>query len=100
MKYATWVLDFTDPMYGTGPEYAIVEQNGMAEGAFTQGDITKGGKILGYFSGDDLHNLETWQFTEITRQEALDFVLALDATAYIGEDDKIHVERPQEESDI
>ena len=90
MKYATWILNFNDPNYGTGPESSIVEQGGTAEGGIPEGDITKGARILGYFTGDPT-GLEAWSFNEITQQEALDFVLAFDKTAYVAEDGRIAV---------
>jgi len=90
MKYATWVLNFETPDYGTGPEASVVEQSGTAEGAYVEGDITKGARILGYFTGQPT-DLEAWSFTEITQEEALNFVLSIDDTAYISEDGKIHV---------
>ena len=90
MKYATWILNFDDPNYGTGPEASIAEQGGTAEGSYAKGDITKGARILGYFTGEPT-DLEAWSFTELTQQEALDFVLALDATAYVTEEGKIGI---------
>jgi len=90
MKYATWILNFDDPNYGTGPEPIVVEQGGSADGSFAEGDITQGARILGYFTGEPT-DLEAWSFTEITQQEALDFVLAIDDTAYIAEDGKINI---------
>jgi hypothetical protein len=90
MNYATWKLNFTNSNYGTGPEPSIVEQGGTAEGSFAEGDITKGARILGYFTGEPTE-VEAWEFTEITQQEALDFVLALDDTAYLAEDGRIAV---------
>ena len=90
MKYATWILNFDDPNYGTGPEAVIVEQGGTAEGSYAEGDITQGARILGYFTGEPT-DLEAWSFTEITQQEALDFVLALDDTAYLAEDGRINI---------
>jgi len=90
MKYATWILNFDDPNYGTGPEAVIAEQGGTAEGSFAEGDITKGARILGYFTGEPTE-VEAWSFTEITQQEALDFVLALDETAYLAEDGRINI---------
>ena len=90
MKYATWILNFDDPNYGTGPEPTIAEQGGSAEGSFAEGDITKGARILGYFTGEPTE-VEAWSFTEITQQEALDFVLALDDTAYLAEDGRINI---------
>jgi len=90
MKYATWKLNFDDPNYGTGPERVIVEQGGTAEGSFAEGDITKGARVLGYFTGEPT-GVQAWEFTEITQQEALDFVLALNDTGYLAEDQKINV---------
>jgi hypothetical protein len=91
MKYATWVLTFNDPKYGIGPEGSIVAQGGTAVGAFAGGDITNGAKILGYFTGQPT-GLEQWAFTELTQEEALDFVKAIDLTAYLDEQEKILVE--------
>jgi hypothetical protein len=90
VKYATWILNFDDPKYGTGPEAVIGEQGGSAEGSFAEGDITKGARILGYFTGEP-KDLEAWSFTELTQQEALDFVLAFDETAYVTEEGKIGI---------
>jgi len=96
MKYATWILDFTDPEYGTGPEQEIVTQGGTAEGAIANGEITDGAEILGYFTGEPT-GLETWSFTELTQDEALAFVTAIDSTAYVADDGKIQVELVEEE---
>jgi len=91
MKYATWVLDFTNPKYGTGPEASIIEQGGSAEGVTANGRVTEGAEILGYFTGEPI-DLEAWNFTELTEEEALAFVTAIDSTAYVAEDGKIQVE--------
>ena len=92
MKYATWILDFTNPKYGTGPEQDIVTQGGTAEGAVANGEITNGAEILGYFTGEPI-GLETWSFTELTQDEALAFVTKIDSTAYVAQNGKIQVER-------
>ena len=42
MKYSTWILNFVNPEYGTGPEATIVEQGGTAEGSYADGDVTGG----------------------------------------------------------
>jgi len=97
VKYATWILDFTDPKYGTGPEQDIVNQGGTAEGGIAKGDITNGAEILGYFTGEPV-DLEAWNFTELTEAEALAFVTAIDSTAYVAEDGKIQVELVEEEN--
>ena len=91
MNYATWILNFTDPEYGTGPEATIVEQGGTAEGSYADGDVTDGGKILGYFTGEPT-GLDAWSFTELTQDEALAFVTAIDDTATVGEDGRIVVD--------
>jgi len=90
VKYATWILNFDDPKYGTGPEASIAEQGGSAQASFAEGDITKGARILGYFTGEPT-DLESWSFTELTQQEALDFVLTFDETAYVTEEGKIGI---------
>jgi len=91
MKYATWILDFTNPEYGTGPEPSISEQGGTAIGAIANGDVTQGAEILGYFTGEPF-DLESWNFTELTQDNALAFVTAIDSTAYVADDGKIQVE--------
>ena len=91
MKYATWILNFDDPNYGTGPEASIAEQGGSAEASITNGDITQGATILGYFTGEPT-NLEAWNFTEITQAEALAFAQEVDATAYLTDEGRIAFE--------
>ena len=91
MKYATWILNFTNPEYGTGPEATIVEQGGTAEGSYADGDVTDGARILGYSTGEPT-GLDAWSFTELTQEEALAFVTAIDETATVGEDGRIVVE--------
>jgi hypothetical protein len=88
MRYATWKLNFINPKYGTGPEPEIVANGGTAEGAWVDGDITDGGAVLGYFTGD-APDLAPWEFAEVTEEEALAFALAIDATAYLLEDGRI-----------
>ena len=91
MKYATWKLNFTNPEYGTGPEDSITLQGGTAEGSYADGDVTDGARILGYFTGEPT-GLDAWSFTELTQEEALAFVTAIDETATVGEDGRIVVE--------
>jgi len=91
MKYATWILNFSDPHYGTGPEPVIVSQGGSAEGSIPDGDVTEGAEILGYFTGEPT-GLDAWSFTELTQDEALAFVTAIDDTAYVADDGRIAVE--------
>jgi hypothetical protein len=91
MKYATWILNFVNPEYGTGPESTIVEQGGTAEGSYTDGDVTDGAEILGYFTGEPT-GLDAWGFTELTQEEALAFVTVIDDTATVGEDGRIIVD--------
>jgi hypothetical protein len=91
MKYATWILNFVNPEYGTGPESTIVEQGGTAEGSIPDGDVTDGAKILGYFTGEPT-GLDAWSFTELTQDEALAFVTVIDDTAYVADNGRINVE--------
>lgn len=90
MKYATWKLNFSNPDYGTGPEGAINAQGCSAEAAYVNGDVTQGAEILGYFTGEPT-DLEIWNFTEITQEEALSFVLSFDETASIDTSGKIKI---------
>ena len=90
MKYATWKLNFTNPNYGTGPEQSIVEQGGSAHAGLQDNADIQQATILGYFAGEPT-DLDVWSFQEITQQEALDFVLAFDETAYVADDGEIAV---------
>ena len=90
MKYATWELNFENPDYGTGPEDSINAQGGTAEGAYSNGDVTDGAEILGYFTGTPT-GLDSWSFKKLTQAKALEFVQAIDIEAYLGEDGRILV---------
>ena len=90
MKYATWILNFADPEYGTGPEDSINAQGGTAEGAYSNGDVTQGAEILGYYTGTPVA-LSAWSFKKLTEAKALEFVQAIDPQAYLGEDGTILV---------
>lgn len=96
MKYATWKLNFLDPEYGTGPEPVIVASGGTAEGTWVDGDIADGGTVLGYFTGIAT-DVSPWEFGELTQEEALAFVLAIDSTAYLLEDGRIATVLPETE---
>jgi hypothetical protein len=90
MNYATWKLNFADPKYGTGPEDRIAELGLGAEGAWVSGSVENGGTILGYVTEPvDETELTTWQVTNITQAEALDFCLALNPEAYLLADGRI-----------
>lgn len=90
MNYATWKLNFTDPSYGTGPEDRIAELGFGAEGAWVSGQAENDGTILGYVTEPvDESELTTWEVTNITQQEALDFCLAIDPEAYLLPDGRI-----------
>jgi len=90
MKYATWKLNFTNPEYGTGPEYSITLQGGTAEGSYANGDVTQGAEILGYYTGTPTA-LSAWSFKKLTQAKALEFVEAIDPEAYLAEDGRILV---------
>ena len=99
MNYATWKLNFTDPKYGTGPEDRIGELGFAAEGAWVAGEIENGGTILGYVTEPvDESELTTWEVTNITQAEALEFCLAQNPEAYILDDGRITV--PVQELEI
>ena len=87
MNYATWKLNFTDPKYGTGPEGKIAELGFGAEGAWVLGQIENGGTILGYVTESiDPEELTTWEFQNISQEEALAFAQAIRPDAYLLED--------------
>jgi len=90
MNYATWKLNFTDPNYGTGPEYKIGELGFAAEGAWVAGEVENGGTILGYVTEPvDEAKLTAWEVTNITEAEALEFCLAINPEAYLLPDGRI-----------
>jgi hypothetical protein len=90
MNYATWKLNFTDPKYGTGPEDKIAELGFGAEGAWVAGEIENNGTILGYVTEpQDESELATWEFTNITQAQALEFTLAINPEAYLLPDGRI-----------
>jgi hypothetical protein len=92
MNYATWKLDFTDPMYGTGPENKIAELGFGAEGAWSNNSVEAGGTILGYVTEpQDESELTNWDFTNITEAEALSFCQAINPEAYLLPDGRITV---------
>jgi hypothetical protein len=88
MKYATWKLDFTNALYGIGPEDSIANQGGSAEASWVAGQAHQGGTILGYFIGSPL-DLENFEFTEITSEDALAFAQQINATAFFENDGRI-----------
>lgn len=99
MNYATWKLNFTNPEYGTGPEDKIAELGYGAEGGWALGQPENGGTILGYVTEPvDESQLTTWQVTNITQAEALQFCLGINPNAYLLPDGKITA--PLEETTI
>jgi len=92
MNYATWKLNFTNPEYGTGPEEKIAQLGFGAEAGMTQGSVESGGTVLGYVTEpQDETELTTWDFTNITQAEALEFALTVNPEAYLLPDGKITV---------
>ena len=90
MNYATWKLNFTDPKYGTGPEDRIAELGFGAEGAWVAGEVENDGTILGYVTeAVDESELTTWQVTNISQADALDFCLDINSEAYLLPDGRI-----------
>jgi hypothetical protein len=90
MNYATWKLDFSNPEYGTGPEYAIEEQGVIPEGGWANGEVENGATILGYLTGAvDESKLTSWQVKNVSQAEALDFALAINPEAYLLPDGRI-----------
>lgn len=90
MNYATWKLNFTDPLYGTGPENRIAELGFGAESAWVSGEAENGGTILGYVTEpQDESELAAWDFANISELDALEFCLALNPQAFVADDGKI-----------
>ena len=95
MNYATWKLNFANPEYGTGPEDKITSLGSSAEGAWVSGQVENGGTILGYLPKKiDDSQLASWEFKNISQQEALDFCLALNPEAYLLPNGKIAAPLP------
>lgn len=92
MNYATWKLNFETPEYGTGPEDAIIATGNTAQGAWSNGEVTDGGTILGYVGAPvNESTLTEWDVKNITEAEALEFCQAINADAYLQEDGRIAV---------
>jgi hypothetical protein len=90
MKYATWKLNFADPMYGTGPEDKITELGFKAEGGWVNGFVENDGVILGYVYGDPSESeLAIWDFAYKSEAEALVFCQAINPDAFVLEDGRI-----------
>jgi hypothetical protein len=90
MNYATWKLNFTDPKYGTGPEEKISELGLHAEAAWLAGDLEDGGTVLGYVSEPiDETELTSWEFVNISQEEALSFCLEINESAYLSDNGRI-----------
>jgi hypothetical protein len=98
MNYATWKLNFTDPNYGTGPEDAIADLGLRAEGAWVAGEIENNGTVLGYVTEPvDESQLTTWEVTNLTQAQALEFCLAIKPEAYLLPDGRITAPEPERE---
>lgn len=91
MKYATWKVYFpVNSNEGYTPEIIIRERGGTAEGA-----VETNGLIVGYISNNaDLTNLEQYEATKITQQEALDLAIQFNPACYMGDDGKINFPKP------
>jgi hypothetical protein len=73
MKFALWNLRVISDGYLDGPESTIVERGGSAVAIWTSGASENGASILGKVSGD-LSGLEEWNFFEVSRQQAEEFI--------------------------
>jgi hypothetical protein len=90
VNYATWKLNFSNSNYGTGPEEKIAELGFAAEGALSIGQVENGGTILGYVTeAIDPAELTSWEFENVSQEEALAFARTIAPTAYLLEDGKI-----------
>lgn len=84
MNFATWKLDFSNPNYGTGPEKQLNALGFSAEASWSNGEVSEGGTILGYVSGvPDESLLSTWEYQNISEEEALEFAKAINPNAVI-----------------
>jgi hypothetical protein len=92
MKYVTWKLYFEVPTHGIGPELKVQELGGkmLSDAGWMNGEPGEGGTLLGYLEGDiDAAGLSDWDFKYLTKEEALEFCLALSPLAYFHEDGRI-----------
>lgn len=82
MRYATWKIDFSNNSNdGTTPEKFV--KSGNLEGYAYIAPFT----VMGYVSDDaDLSDLEKWEVTEITLEEALAFAKINDVDSSINDD--------------
>lgn len=89
MRYATWTLAPESDTLLSGPEQTIVNAGGYAEAAYSNGSVETGSTILGYFALENNVDLDRWAFTEITANEALALVQAINQSATINEEGRI-----------
>jgi len=87
MKYATWKIYFpTNSNEGYTPEPIIRERGGTAEGGLATNTL-----IIGYVSDNaDLTNLEQYEATEITQQQALNLAKEFNADCYLNDNGRIN----------
>ena len=95
MRYATWELNWQpDENYGTGPEAIIAERGGSAEGALFLGTDSHS-TIVGYVHGAvNLDDLGAWNVQEISADEALTLVQAVNREAFLDADGRVGFPRP------
>jgi hypothetical protein len=83
MKYATWEVYFpADSNEGSTPDPIIRERGYEAGGLFHIEPF----KILGIVSDNaDVSNLDNYKIQEITKEQALEIAITLNATAYLDD---------------
>ena len=91
MKYVTWKIYFpTNSNEGYTPESTIRERGGTAEGGLSTENL-----IIGYVSDNaDLTNLEQYEVTEVTQEQALNLAKQFNADCYLSDDGKINYPKP------
>jgi hypothetical protein len=93
VRYLTWQLNWSDPAYGTGPEWDIGQRGGHAEASAFVADPT----ILGYLTvGCDLAGLNDWSVTELSAADALAFADAIVPGCSFNADGYIVTPAPEE----
>lgn len=89
MRYFIWKINWDNPLYGTGPEGTASELGLSLEAS----SLSSGQTILGFSrSGNcDLESLSSWDVAELSQEQALDFAIAINDTAYMLEDGTISI---------
>jgi hypothetical protein len=90
MNYASWIIDFSDPKYGIGPEEELANHGIGASGFFSSGPLSLGGLVIGYLTQDaDEAKFSRWRLKNLTSEQALNLAQQVNSEAYLDSEGQI-----------